>query len=167
MGMTAWVAVEPQLRVLTMEKPSVAGLGGRGAARHPHHERVRTTSWHFGMCPARWPGPRAVPLAGLWLRQWRRRYFALVGNKIYFSVSPSVGEPPPPPPPGPLVFSSLDCPTRSFEWQEPPHGVIDLSKCPTIKSADDKTGKPHSFEVATLDRTYFMYVSCAVAVPLR
>jgi hypothetical protein len=41
--------------------------------------------------------------------------------------------------------------------QEPTHGIIDLSECLTVKSADEKTDKPHSFEVATPDQTYYMY----------
>lgn len=50
-----------------------------------------------------------------------------------------------------------------------PHGVIDLSKCQTVKSADDKTHKKllrcvfftsrHSLEVTTTDETYFMYAN--------
>jgi hypothetical protein len=41
--------------------------------------------------------------------------------------------------------------------QDEPHGVIDLKDCLTVKSADEKTGKPHSFEVATPDQVYFMF----------
>ena len=46
---------------------------------------------------------------------------------------------------------------RKFCVQEPTHGIIDLSECLTVKSADEKTDKPHSFEVATPDQTYYMY----------
>lgn len=35
--------------------------------------------------------------------------------------------------------------------------MIDLKDCLTVKSAEDKTGKPHSFEVATPEQTYYMY----------
>lgn len=38
-----------------------------------------------------------------------------------------------------------------------PHGVIDLTLCLTVKSAEEKTGKPHSLEVATPDETFYMY----------
>jgi hypothetical protein len=38
-----------------------------------------------------------------------------------------------------------------------PHGVINLRDCLTVKSAEDKTGKKHSFEVATPEQTYFMH----------
>ncbi len=43
--------------------------------------------------------------------------------------------------------------------QDAPHGVIDLSQCLTVKSANDKTGKSFSFEVATPDQVYFMCAS--------
>jgi hypothetical protein len=43
--------------------------------------------------------------------------------------------------------------------QEPTHGVIDLAECLTVKSADEKTDKAHSFEVATPDQTYYMYAA--------
>jgi hypothetical protein len=41
--------------------------------------------------------------------------------------------------------------------QDEPHGIIDLKACLTVKSAEDKTGKPHAFEVATPEHTYYMY----------
>ncbi|CAE7941573.1 PH1, partial [Symbiodinium sp. KB8] len=65
----------------------------------------------------------------VWLKDWRRRYFKLIGNQLHFSKTP----------------------------EEAPHGVIDLSSCLTVKSASDKTGKKYSFEVATPDQTFFMY----------
>jgi hypothetical protein len=40
--------------------------------------------------------------------------------------------------------------------QDAPHGVVDLSQCLTVKSANDKTGKSFSFEVATPEHVYFM-----------
>lgn len=56
-----------------------------------------------------------------WLKEWRKRYFRLVGNKLYFS--------------------------KTAEAQ--PHGVIDLARCLTVKSAEDKLqGKQYAFEVA-------------------
>ncbi len=44
-------------------------------------------------------------------------------------------------------------------FQEPAHGTIDLSECLTVKSADEKTEKPHSFEVATPDQVFYMYAA--------
>lgn len=41
--------------------------------------------------------------------------------------------------------------------QDDPHGMIDLKDCLTVKSADEKTGKAHSFEVATPEQVYFMF----------
>eukprot|EP01138_Halocafeteria_seosinensis_P001721 gb/GECG01001764.1/.p1 GENE.gb/GECG01001764.1/~~gb/GECG01001764.1/.p1 ORF type:complete len:140 (+),score=21.35 gb/GECG01001764.1/:1-420(+) len=64
-----------------------------------------------------------------WLREWRRRYFVLMGNQLFFKKDP----------------------------KDQPHGVINLTQCLTVKSAMEKTGKNHSFEVATPDQTYFMY----------
>ena len=36
-------------------------------------------------------------------------------------------------------------------------GMIDLSKCMTVKSAELKAGKKNAFEVSTKDSTYFMF----------
>src|SRR5689334_6769814 len=63
-----------------------------------------------------------------WLKEWRRRYFKLIDNKLYFSR------------------------TRNDD----PHGVIDLSHCLTVKSAEEKTGKPHALEITTPEQTYYM-----------
>ena len=65
----------------------------------------------------------------MWLKEWRKRYFILKGNKLYFAQTP----------------------------QKEPHGVIDLSECLTVKSAEEKTSKKHSVEVATPDATYYMF----------
>ena len=35
--------------------------------------------------------------------------------------------------------------------------MIDLSKCTTVKSADLKAHKKHSFEISTPDTTYLLY----------
>jgi len=64
-----------------------------------------------------------------WLKEWRRRYFFLKGNQLHFAKGPS----------------------------HSPHGVVDLSKCLTVKSAEEKTNKRHCFEVATESATYFMF----------
>lgn len=41
--------------------------------------------------------------------------------------------------------------------QDEPHGLIDLKDCLTVKSAEEKCGKAHSFEVATPEHTYYMF----------
>jgi hypothetical protein len=64
-----------------------------------------------------------------WLKDWRRRFFFLKGNKLFFSKNP----------------------------RQEPHGVIDLSTCLTVKSAEEKTNKRHCFEVATESATYYMF----------
>ena len=53
----------------------------------------------------------------------------LKGNKLYFTKGPDMD----------------------------PHGVIDLSECLTVKSAEEKTNKKYCFEVATPEATYYMY----------
>mmetsp|Transcript_7071 Transcript_7071/g.8144 ORF Transcript_7071/g.8144 Transcript_7071/m.8144 type:complete len:127 (+) Transcript_7071:303-683(+) len=65
--------------------------------------------------------------------QWRRRYFVLKGNKLYFLEDAS----------------------------EEPHGVIDLKDCVTVKSADEKINLKNCFEVATSNDTYYMYADTA------
>ena len=64
-----------------------------------------------------------------WLKEWRKRYFVLKANQLHFMKTPTSN----------------------------PHGTIDLKECLTVKSAEEKTGKRHCFEVATPDATYFMY----------
>ena len=69
--------------------------------------------------------------SGVWLKEWRKRHFVLKGNKLYFSKKQG----------------------------DEPHGTIDLEKCVTVKSAEEKTSKRFSFEVATPESVYFMYAS--------
>jgi hypothetical protein len=64
-----------------------------------------------------------------WMYEWRRRFFSLKGSKLFFSTS---------------EFGA-------------PHGMIDLSKCMTVKSAELKAGKKNAIEVSTTDTTYYMY----------
>ena len=79
--------------------------------------------------------PRATPQCegylskqSAWLHSWRQRYFRLIDSKLYFSKGP----------------------------KDEPHGVIDLSHCLTVKSAEEKTHKPHALEVATPEQTFYM-----------
>lgn len=64
-----------------------------------------------------------------WLQNWRRRYFLLKGSKLFFAKSEYSG----------------------------PHGMIDLAVCTTVKSADIKSRKRHSFEISTPETTYLLY----------
>ncbi len=64
-----------------------------------------------------------------WLKDWRRRYFFLKGSKLFFAK----GE-----------FTA-------------PHGMIDLSQCMTVKSAELKAGKKNAIEVSTKEKTYYMF----------
>lgn len=66
-----------------------------------------------------------------WLGIWRKRYFRLVRSQLFFFADEKAG-------------------TK-------PHGVIELRHCLTVKSAEERTGKPHAFEVATPDKVFFMY----------
>jgi hypothetical protein len=63
------------------------------------------------------------------MQDWRRRYFILKGSRLFFAKTP----------------------------YEAPHGMIDLSRCTTVKSADIKAHKKHSFEISTPDTTYLLY----------
>ena len=54
----------------------------------------------------------------------------------------------------PLAAPSLP-PYRA--QQDEPHGLIDLKDCLTVKSAEEKCGKAHSFEVATPEHTFYMF----------
>jgi len=65
----------------------------------------------------------------LWLKDWRRRYFILKGSRLFFSKT---------------------------EYQAP-HGMIDLSQCTTVKSADLKAKKRNSFEISTPETTFLLY----------
>lgn len=65
----------------------------------------------------------------MWLKDWRRRYFLLKGSKLFFGKN---------------------------EYS-PPHGMIDLAHCTTVKSADLKSKKRHSFEISTPELTYLLY----------
>mmetsp|Transcript_20751 Transcript_20751/g.31685 ORF Transcript_20751/g.31685 Transcript_20751/m.31685 type:complete len:183 (-) Transcript_20751:83-631(-) len=67
----------------------------------------------------------------MWLKDWRRRYFILKGNKLFFCKD---------------EYSS-------------PHGMIDLAHCITVKSADLKSKRRNSFEISTPDMTYLLYAN--------
>jgi hypothetical protein len=73
-----------------------------------------------------------------WIRDWRKRFFTLY-------IGPS----------GPRLYFSKD-------QTSPPHGMIDLRFCLTVKSADEKTQKTNSFEVATKEDVFFMYAPTAL-----
>lgn len=62
------------------------------------------------------------------LHEWRTRYFKLYGKQLFFMKSKS----------------------------DRPHGLIDLSSCLTVKSAEEKTGKAHCFEVSTSGESFFL-----------
>lgn len=64
-----------------------------------------------------------------WLKDWRRRYFILKDSKLFFAKD-ELGA---------------------------PHGMIDLSHCNTVKSANLKTKRGHSFEISTPDTQYLLY----------
>lgn len=63
------------------------------------------------------------------IQDWRRRYFILKGSKLFFSKTD---------------YSA-------------PHGMIDLSQCTTVKSADLKSKKRNSFEISTPETTFLLY----------
>lgn len=62
-------------------------------------------------------------------QEWRRRYFILKGSKLFFCKNDTSG----------------------------PHGMMDLAHCTTVKSADLKSKRRHSFEISTPDTCYLLY----------
>lgn len=64
-----------------------------------------------------------------WLKEWRKRYVVLRQKKIYFMKSPT----------------------------EQPHDQVNVNEIISIRSADDKTGKQHSFEITTSEASYFLF----------
>jgi PH domain len=75
-------------------------------------------------------GDYNINVLSLYLQQeWRRRYFILQGSKLFFCKNAMSG----------------------------PHGMMDLATCTTVKSADLKSGKRHSFEISTADTCYLLY----------
>lgn len=64
-----------------------------------------------------------------WLKDWRRRYFVLKDSKLFFAKNETCA----------------------------PHGMIDLSTCMTVKSAELKAGRKNSIEVSTADTTFYMF----------
>ena len=63
------------------------------------------------------------------IQDWRRRFFILKGSRLFFAKNP----------------------------HDLPHGMIDLSRCTTVKSADLKAHKKHSFEISTPETTFLLY----------
>ena len=57
-----------------------------------------------------------------WLKEWRKRYFVLKANQLFFMKTPSSA----------------------------PHGTIDLKECLTVKSAEEKTGKRYVLIVVSM-----------------
>jgi PH domain len=64
-----------------------------------------------------------------WMKEWRRRYFILKGSKLFFCKN---------------------------EYGIA-HGMMDLALCTTVKSADLKSKKRHSFEISTPETCYLLY----------
>lgn len=73
-----------------------------------------------------------------WLKDWRRRYFILKGSKLFFAKSELAA----------------------------PHGMVDLSTCMTVKSAELKAGKKNAIEVSTNDSTFYMYADSGKVLAL-
>ncbi|CAM9590481.1 unnamed protein product, partial [Heterosigma akashiwo] len=59
----------------------------------------------------------------------RRRYFILKGSHLFFSKGPTKAA----------------------------HGMVDLRSCLTVKSAEEKTRRPHSLVIRTPDETYYCF----------
>ena len=68
-----------------------------------------------------------------WLGEIRERYFILKGSKIFFAPLPS----------------------------DPPHGVIDLVDCISVKADDSDTNNPNTFCVSLKDENFSL--SCVTS----
>ena len=64
-----------------------------------------------------------------WWGIWRKRYFVLQNSKLFFATTA----------------------------KEAPHGMIDLSNCMTVKSAEIKANKKFAIEVSTTTDTFYMH----------
>jgi hypothetical protein len=58
----------------------------------------------------------------------------------------------PPPPTSPTARRS---PLPLRPQATPPRGVLDVSRCLSIKGAEDALNKPHAFEISTSDHAVF------------
>ena len=67
----------------------------------------------------------------MWVKEWRRRYFRLVGTTLHWSKTPG----------------------------EPSHGSIYLRDCLTVKSAEERIGRPFSFELSTRSSDVILLVA--------
>jgi hypothetical protein len=65
----------------------------------------------------------------IYIQEWRRRYCILKGSKLFFGRN---------------------------EYQAP-HDMVDLASCTTVKSADLKSKKRHSFEISTPETCFLLY----------
>jgi hypothetical protein len=76
---------------------------------------------------------RALPVvvAGEYIKTWRRRWFVLKAGKMFWFKSDEV------------LPSSI------------PRGVIEVSKCLSIKGAEDVVRRPHAFELSTTEDVMF------------
>merc|ERR1719313_364080 len=76
---------------------------------------------------------RSVPHlpAGEYIKTWRRRWFILKQGKIFWFKTEEVGP------------SSI------------PRGVVDISRCLSIKGAEDVINRAHAFELSTHSETMF------------
>jgi len=76
---------------------------------------------------------RAPPLVGVgeYIKTWRRRWFVLKGGKMFWFKTEEV------------LPSSI------------PRGVIEVSKCLSIKGAEDVVRRPHAFELSTTEDVMF------------
>lgn len=68
---------------------------------------------------------------GEYIKTWRRRWFVLKQDKIFWFKS--------------------DVVTPDSQ----PRGIIEVNKCLSIKGAEDTINKPHSFEISTADDSMY------------
>mmetsp|Transcript_6587 Transcript_6587/g.18419 ORF Transcript_6587/g.18419 Transcript_6587/m.18419 type:complete len:212 (-) Transcript_6587:236-871(-) len=109
------------------QRPNTAAVGGGTGAFHRPPYVDPDTHIVHDASNAEYEGWLTKQSA--WLKEWRRRYFILKGSKLFFAKN---------------------------EYGAP-HGMMDLAHCTTVKSADLKSKKRHSFEISTPETQYLLY----------
>ena len=95
-------------------------------------------------------------LSGEYIKTWRRRWFILKQGKIFWFKTEEVGPVSWDQRPPSLVARLVPLCSRFPRSQTSiPRGVVDISRCLSIKGAEDVINKAHAFELSTNTETMF------------
>merc|ERR1711934_69426 len=93
---------------------------------------------------------------GEYIKTWRRRWFILKQGKIFWFKTEEVGPVSWDQRPPSLVARLVPLCSRFPRSQTSiPRGVVDISRCLSIKGAEDVINKAHAFELSTNTETMF------------